>query len=68
MQRKPEFLQFKAHQIASASFVLALNLATSDQATKLSLVHLSTGSIGGKELTDPLMYWSEPVSKLSGIS
>jgi hypothetical protein len=38
--------------------VLALNIATSDQATKLGLVRLETGLIEAKELSDPLMFWS----------
>lgn len=44
MQRKPEFLKFKAHETAAAAFVLALNLATSEMATKFGLVHLATQS------------------------
>jgi hypothetical protein len=40
MQRKPEFLRFKASQQAAAAFLLAMNLATSEFATKLGLVQL----------------------------
>jgi hypothetical protein len=79
MQRKPEFLQFKASQIAAAAFLLATNLSRSKLATKFGLVKLDEincelsdidcemqGSADARD-NNPLALWTEQVAELSGI-
>ena len=65
--RKSEFLSFKASTLAAASFVLAMNLATSESAGKLGLASLAKAQfshVDGTEGLDPLRFWTHGLSQL----
>lgn len=65
MMRKREFLNFKPSVQAAAAFALAVNLATSPNAKKLSLVSLPRSFVGPVAAGDPLQFWGSQVSELS---
>ena len=80
MQRKSEFLKFKASQQAAAAFLLAINLSRSKLASKFGLVSLDEIHCGLNDIdyemqsptefkqNNPLSLWSDQVAELSGIS